>query len=73
MSIKPEYLKLFVNATEKAAHGASKFIGKNDKIAADKAAVDEMRKELNKLNNLLTCQKIEYVLVYSSHTFLQFL
>ena len=25
------YLKLFVNATEKAAYGASKFIGKNDK------------------------------------------
>ena len=50
MSIKPEYLKLFANATEKAAYGASKFIGKNDKIAADKAAVDHMRKELNRIN-----------------------
>ena len=49
MSIKPEYLQLFVNATEKAACGASKFIGKNDKIAADQAAVDCMRKELNKI------------------------
>ena len=28
MSIKPEYLKLFVNATEKAAYGAFKFVGK---------------------------------------------
>ena len=50
MSIKPEYLKLFVNATEKAAYGASKFIGKNDKIAADQAAVDSMRSEFNKID-----------------------
>ena len=28
----------------------SKFIGKNDKIVADKGAVDPMRKELNKIN-----------------------
>ena len=50
MSIKPEYLKLFVNATEKAAYCASKFIGKNDKIAADQAAVDSMRSEFNKID-----------------------
>ena len=50
MSINPEYLKLFVNATEKAAYGASKFIGKNDKIAADQAAVDNMRREFNKID-----------------------
>ena len=50
MSIKPEYLKLFVNATEKAAYGASKYIGKNDKISADQAAVDNMRREFNKIN-----------------------
>ena len=50
MSIKKEYLKLFVNATEKAAYGASKFIGKNDKIAADQAAVDNMRSEFNKID-----------------------
>ncbi len=50
MSIKPEYLKLFVRATEKAAYGASKFIGKNDKIAADQAAVDNMRREFNKID-----------------------
>ena len=50
MSIKPEYLKLFVNATEKAAYGASKFIGKNDKVAADQAAVDNMRNEFNKID-----------------------
>ena len=50
MSIDSKYLKLFVNATEKAAYGASKFIGKNDKIAADKAAVDSMRDEFNKID-----------------------
>ena len=41
---------MFVNATEKAAYGASKFVGKNDKIAADQAAVDNMRNEFNKIN-----------------------
>ena len=50
MSIDPKFLKLFVKATEKAAIGASKFIGKKDKIGADKGAVDPMRRELNKIN-----------------------
>ena len=50
MTIKPEYLKQFVNATEKAAYGAFKFIGKNDKISADQAAVDSMRSEFNKID-----------------------
>ena len=50
MSINSEYLNLFINATEKAAYGASKFIGKGDKIAADKGAVDPLRNELNKIN-----------------------
>ena len=34
----------------RSAYVASIFKGKNDKIAADQAAVDEMRKELNKLD-----------------------
>tara|TARA_B100001093_G_scaffold516946_1_gene597058 strand:- start:254 stop:1195 length:942 start_codon:yes stop_codon:yes gene_type:complete len=50
MSIDQKYLKLFINATEKAAYGASKFIGKGDKIAADKGAVDPLRTELNKID-----------------------
>lgn len=37
----------FIKTTERAAYGASIFKGKNDKIGADQAAVDEMRKELN--------------------------
>ena len=50
MSIDTKFLNLFLKATEKAAIGASKFIGKKDKIAADKGAVDPMRRELNKIN-----------------------
>ena len=50
MSIDPKYLNLFIKATEKGAIGASKYIGKQDKIAADKGAVDPMRRELNKIN-----------------------
>ena len=49
MSIDSKYLDLFIKATEKAAIGASKFVGKQDKIAADKGAVDPMRSELNKI------------------------
>ena len=50
MSIDKKFLDLFIKVTEKAAIGASKFIGKKDKIAADKGAVDPMRSELNKIN-----------------------
>tara|TARA_B100000963_G_scaffold127953_1_gene111724 strand:- start:566 stop:1507 length:942 start_codon:yes stop_codon:yes gene_type:complete len=50
MSIEKKFLSLFTKATEKAAIGASKFIGKKDKIGADKGAVDPMRRELNKIN-----------------------
>ena len=50
MSIDKKFLDLFIKVTEKAAIGASKYVGKKDKIAADKGAVDPMRKELNKIN-----------------------
>ena len=50
MPIDKKFLNLFSKVTEKAAIGASKFIGKKDKIAADKGAVDPMRRELNKIN-----------------------
>ena len=46
--IDPKLLNKFIRVTERAAFGASKFRGKNDKIAADQAPVDGMRKELNK-------------------------
>ena len=50
MPINPEYLKLLSKATEMAAYGSSKFIGKGDKIGADQAAVDEMRKVFNNID-----------------------
>ena len=50
MTIEHKYLKYFINSTEKAAIGAFNFIGKKDKIAADQAAVDNMRNELNKID-----------------------
>ncbi len=48
--IDPKLLNKFIKVCERAAFGASKFKGKNDKVAADKAAVDEMRSELNKID-----------------------
>ena len=50
MIINKTLIESFAKATERAAYGASIFKGKNDKIAADQAAVDEMRTELNKIN-----------------------
>jgi len=50
MIIDRSVIDSFVRTTERAAYGASIFKGKNDKIGADQAAVDEMRKELNKIN-----------------------
>jgi fructose-1,6-bisphosphatase II / sedoheptulose-1,7-bisphosphatase len=50
MNIDKFYINPFVKTTERAAFGASLYKGKNDKIAADQAAVDEMRTELNKIN-----------------------
>ena len=50
MIIDKKLINSFVRTTERAAYGASIYKGKNDKIAADQAAVDEMRKELNTIN-----------------------
>ena len=50
MSIDKKFIDQFVNVTSKAALASSYFVGKKDKLAADKAAVDSMRNELNKIN-----------------------
>ena len=50
MTINKSFIEPFLKSTERAAYSASLFKGKNDKIAADQAAVDGMRKELNKIN-----------------------
>ena len=49
MTLDKELISKIVNVTSKAAIACHKFIGKNDKISADKAATDIMRKEINKL------------------------
>ena len=50
MKIDKNFLSSFVKVTEMAACGASLFRGKGDKIAADQAAVDYMRKELSNID-----------------------
>ena len=50
MAIDKKFINQFANVTQKAALASSYFIGKKDKIAADKAAVDSMRSELNKID-----------------------
>ena len=45
MAIDKKFVDKFINVTSKAAIATSYFIGKKDKIAADKAAVDSMRYE----------------------------
>ena len=50
MTISRDLIYSFAKSTSRAAYGASLFKGKNNKIAADKAAVDEMRKDLNTIN-----------------------
>ena len=50
MSINKKYIDQFINVTSKAALASSYLVGKKNKIAADKAAVDSMRSELNKMD-----------------------
>ena len=50
MSLDKKYIEHFVNVSSKAALASSYLVGKKDKIAADQAAVDAMRIELNKID-----------------------
>ena len=50
MSIDKKYIDQIIKISSKAAYASSLLVGKNDKIAADKAAVDAMRTELNLLD-----------------------
>ena len=50
MALDKKYIDSFEYVTSKAALAAYYLVGKKDKIAADKAAVDSMRSELNKLD-----------------------
>ncbi len=50
MTIEKKFVDQLVNVTSKAALASSFLVGKKDKIAADKAAVDSMRANLNELD-----------------------
>jgi len=50
MSLDKKYIEHFVNVSSRAALASSYLVGKKDKIAADQAAVDAMRIELNKID-----------------------
>jgi fructose-1,6-bisphosphatase II / sedoheptulose-1,7-bisphosphatase len=50
MAIDKKFIDQFIKVSSKAALSSSYLIGKKDKNAADKAAVDSMRSELNKID-----------------------
>ena len=50
MALNKELIKDIITVTSKAAISCYDFIGKNQKINADKAATDSMRNEINKLS-----------------------
>ena len=50
MTIDKKFIDQFVKVSSKAALASSYLIGKKDKNAADQAAVDSMRSELNKID-----------------------
>ena len=50
MTIDKKFIDQFIDVTSKAALASSYLVGKKDKIAADKAAVDSMRSQLNKID-----------------------
>ncbi len=50
MVIAKKFVDQLIKVTSKAALASSYFVGKKDKIAADKAAVDSMRSNLNNLD-----------------------
>ena len=50
MILDKKFEKLFLDVSCRAALSSFYFVGKKDKVLADKAAVDSMRSELNKIN-----------------------
>ena len=52
MTIDKKYVDQLINVSSRAALASSYLVGKKDKIAADQAAVDSMRFELNKIDML---------------------
>ena len=53
MVLDKKFEKLFLEVSCRAALSAFFLVGKKDKIAADKSAVDSMRNELNKIDRFI--------------------
>ena len=49
MALNKELIDKIITVTSKAAISCHRFVGKNDKNNADRAATDAMRNEINKL------------------------
>ena len=58
MTLKNIYLDQFIKVVERAAYGASKFRGKNDKISADK---DKQHKNHNNKSKFLANETSENI------------
>ena len=50
MTIDKKFVDQIIEVSSRAAYASSNLVGKNDKIAADKAAVDAMRYHLNQID-----------------------
>ena len=50
MTIDTKFIDQIIEVSSRAAYASSHLVGKNDKIAADKTAVDAMRQCLNKMD-----------------------
>ena len=50
MTIDKKFIDQFINVTSRAAIASFHLVGKQNKVAADQAAVDAMRSELNKID-----------------------
>ena len=61
MAIDKKFVDQLVKVTSKAALASSYLVGKKDKIAADKAAVDSMRIELNKMRPAVVQSSTDFI------------
>ena len=53
MPLNKNLIDKFINITSMAAVASYKYVGKKDKKLADKAATDEMRKNIEELKSLI--------------------
>ena len=71
MELSKELLNNIIDITSNSAIATYQYIGKNNKILADKAATDVMRDQLNKLN-IEDRSKFHLKLLYIFHLILSY-